>query len=201
MKLTERDKKCYEFLIKTRLPFTISSLAEIFYNPNGNSRSAYTISSRRVSTMCKLGYLSKENATFGGETIVYAVKPNKTQLRHKLTQSKFMEQLSKNGFEIINAEPEYSFKNYGIRSDMLITIRYNKKDYLLIVECNLNTPFNEKYDELVKDVVNQKLKLNLPIILINISDHKLEGSFEYAKPLTLKTDFSNFNKFIYLFVK
>ncbi|MTN81822.1 hypothetical protein GMB34_11725 [Turicibacter sanguinis] len=202
MAMTERDKKVYDFLVMSRLPFTIEQIGCMFYNSNGNIRSAYTVASRRISVMCRGGYLEKQSGSkFGSETIVYAVKPSK-QLRHQLTLSKFIYMLMSNGFRVTYVDIEHSFKDYGIRCDGLIEISYNKKSYTVITEVNLNTEFNPKYDTLTKDLTEGKIKLKRPVIFVNISDHKFNPeTFTYCKPVCLKTDLSNFSKFQYLFVK
>ena len=79
--ITERDKKVYHFLTESRLPFTISQIADMFYNQTGNHRSAYTIASRRINVMQKAGYIEKRgSSTFAGETLIYTVKPSKQML-------------------------------------------------------------------------------------------------------------------------
>lgn len=201
MAMTDRDKKVYDFLIMTRLPFTIEQIGGMFYNSNGNIRSAYTVASRRISVMCRGGYLEKQSGSkFGAETIVYTVKPSK-QLRHQLTLSKFIYMLMTNGFQVTYVDIEHPFKEFGIRSDAFIEIIYNKTHYYVILEVNLNTEFNPKYDEFVKSILEGEYRLSHQVIFVNISDHKFNSeAFIYCKPLCLKTDLSNFSKFQYLFI-
>ena len=203
--ITERDKKVYHFLTESRLPFTISQIADMFYNQTGNHRSAYTIASRRINAMQKAGYIEKRgSSSFAGETLIYTVKPSK-QLRHQLTLSKFIAHLMTNGFQVLHIDTEKTFENYGnygIRCDGFLQVQYNKSKFFVVVEVNINTEFNPKYDYFTKDIIDGKIKLNHPIIFVNICDHKFDSSkFNYCKPLTIKTDMQNFSKFQYLFIK
>lgn len=200
--MTERDRRVYDFLVMTRLPFTIEQIGTMFYNSNGNIRSAYTVSSRRISVMCRGGYLQKQSgAKFGSSTIVYAVKPGK-QLRHQLTISRFIYMLMTNGFQVTYVDVEHTFNDYGIRCDALIEISYNKQNYTIITEVNLNTEFNPKYDILTKDMIEGKMKIKNRVLFVNISDRKFNHeAFLYCKPVCLYTDMRNFSKFQYLFIK
>lgn len=203
MALTERDKRMYDFLIMSKLPFSIMELAMMFYNDSGNIKSAYTISSRRINIMKKGGYLQKmAGKEFGSESLVYTIKPPSKQLRHQRCLSKFICQLMTNGFQVLNVQTEKEFKDYGIRCDALITIKYNKMIYDIVTEVNLTTPYNQTYDVLVKDILERKLKFQHQVIFVNISDFTLDlNQFEYVKPITIKSDMSTFNRFQWLFIK
>lgn len=203
MGLTPRDKKCYDFIIETGLPFTIRQLSLIFYNQSRNEKSSYTICSRRISMMVKGEYLQKMSGTkFGSETLIYANKKLSKQVRHQLCVSEFLTQLATNGFEIISCKCEKEFKEFGIRSDAFIEMVYNKTHYYVVLEVNLNTNFNPKYDEFVKAIVDGKYRFNHQVIFVNVSDHAFnQDEYQYVKPVCLKTDFRDFSKFQYLFIR
>ena len=53
--ITDRDKKFYNYLIRTRLPININDVADMFYpSPTGNKRRSITIAQRRCRELKKI---------------------------------------------------------------------------------------------------------------------------------------------------
>ena len=108
---TERDRRFYYFLVKTRLPMTITDVAHMFYpSPSGNERSSITIAQRRCRELKKMQYIEISNRSFGSCNYYYVgSKPNERSLRHRLLMSHVISTISCNGFNIIDVETEKSF--------------------------------------------------------------------------------------------
>ena len=108
---TERDRRFYDFLVKTRLPMTITDVAHMFYpSPSGNERSSITIAQRRCRELKKMQYIEISNRSFGSCNYYYVgSKPNERSLRHRLLMSNVIATISCNGINIIDVETEKSF--------------------------------------------------------------------------------------------
>ena len=201
---TERDRRFYDFLVKTRLPMTITDVAHMFYpSPSGNERSSITIAQRRCRELKKMQYIEISNRSFGSCNYYYVgSKPNERSLRHRLLMSHVIATISCNGFNIIDIEIEKSFMDGELRSDIYMIIEYNKTKYCLLCEIDLTKPFNtDGYTKLLNKVMKGEIKFPYQLILLSVSDMKLEES-DIKKYITqVDTELKSFNKFLWKFIK
>ena len=203
MRMTERDRKFIKFMCEYKLPMTSVDIARMFFNQNNNMSSAVVIANRRLSKMVQEQYIQKLPRKFSEQNIFYAGnKPNEKQLKHKLLFSKFIAYVSSNGFEIKDIKIEYNLpQKYGIRSDLFLTIAYNKKTYYIIAEVDITKTYNENYLNVIHDIQNGLLKSEHEMIFVSISDLKIDNEELRKNVIQLDTEFKNFNKFVWRFVK
>lgn len=199
-KLTDRDKKMIKFIHETNMIFTIRQIADIFYK-TGNSNSSYVIATRRLKVIRDLEYLKMTDKIIGEPSIYYRDKMPK-KYEHKLLMSEFLRMLSINGFNIIDVNIEYQgFREYELIPDMRIIIEYNKEKYVMFVEVDLTKPFTveEKYYKVFKNMKNLREQIPYSALLISVSDKKFETT--KVNPIRLSTDYSDFNKLLWKFIK
>ena len=203
MRMTERDRKFIKFMCEYKLPMTSVDIARMFFNQNNNMSSAVVIANRRLSKMVQEQYIQKLPRKFSEQNIFYAGnKPNEKQLKHKLLFSKFIAYVSSNGFEIKDIKIEYNLpQKYGIRCDLFLTITYNNKTYYVIAEVDITKTYNENYLNVIHDIQNGLLKSEHEMIFVSISDLKIDNDELRKNIIQLDTEFKNFNKFVWRFVK
>lgn len=203
MRMTERDRKFIKFMCEYKLPMTSVDIARMFFNQNNNMSSAVVIANRRLSKMVQEQYIQKLPRKFSEQNIFYAGnKPNEKQLKHKLLFSKFIAYVSSNGFEIKDIKIEYNLpQKYGIRCDLFLTITYNNKTYYVIAEIDITKTYNENYLNVIHDIQNGLLKSEHEMIFVSISDLKIDNDELRKNVIQLDTEFKNFNKFVWRFVK
>lgn len=203
MRMTERDRKFIKFMCEYKLPMTSVDIARMFFNQNNNMSSAVVIANRRLSKMVQEQYIQKLPRKFSEQNIFYAGnKPNEKQLKHKLLFSKFISYVSSNGFEIKDIKIEYNLpQKYGIRCDLFLTITYNNKTYYVIAEVDITKTYNENYLNVIHDIQNGLLKSEHEMIFVSISDLKIDNEELRKNVIQLDTEFKNFNKFVWRFVK
>lgn len=201
--ITDRDKKFYNYLIRTRLPININDVADMFYpSPTGNKRSSITIAQRRCRELKKLQYIEVSNRSFGNCNYYYVgQKPNERQLRHKLLISHVIATITSNGFIITELEVEKQIMNGEIRCDVFATLEYNGTKRTMIIEVDLTKEFNvDGYSRLIRRVQDGIISFKYPLMIVSVCDFKIESDIK-KYIITCKTDLSDFNKFIWHFVK
>ena len=203
MGLTERDKKFYDFLVSTRLPMTITDVAKMFYpSVSNNERSSIVVAQRRCRALVKMDYIECSKRNFGESNYYYVgVAPAQRTVRHKLTMSSVIAKIATSGFEILEIEPEYSFSDYGIVSDLYMTCKYANKPFIAIVEVDLTKDLNPNYKALIEAIRSGKLKFKYPVYFLSVSDFKIKDDFLKKYFINVKTDLSDFEKFKYAFIK
>ena len=199
-KLTDRDKKMINFIHNTNMIFTIRQIADIFYR-TGNSKSSYVIATRRLKVARDFGYLKMTEKIMGEPSVYYRDKVPK-EPKHKLLMSEFLRMLSVNGFTIVEVETEYQgFREYRLVPDMRVIIEYNNEKYVVFVEVDLTKGFTseEKYYQVFKNMKNLKEQIPYKVLLVSVCDKPFATN--YVNPIRLKTDFSDFNRLIWKFVR
>ena len=200
-KLTNRDKKMINFIHNTNMIFTIRQIADIFYR-TGNSKSSYVIATRRLKVARDFGYLKMTEKIMGEPSVYYRDKIPK-EPNHKLLMSEFLRLLSINGFTIISVDTEYQGfrEDYGLIPDMRIIIEYNREKYVVFVEVDLTKGFTseEKYYQVFKNMKNLKQQIPYKVLLVSVCDRSFATN--YVNPIRLKTDYSDWNKFLWRFVR
>ena len=200
-KLTDRDKKMINFIHNTNMIFTIRQIADIFYK-TGNPKSSYVVATRRLKVARDFGYLKMTEKIMGEPSVYYRDKVPK-EPKHKLLMSEFLRMLSINGFTIISVDTEYQGfrEDYGLIPDMRIIIEYNREKYVVFVEVDLTKGFTseEKYYQVFKNMKNLKEQIPYKVLLVSVCDKPFATN--YVNPIRLKTDFSDFNRLIWKFVR
>ena len=199
-KLTDRDKKMINFIHNTNMIFTIRQIADIFYK-TGNPKSSYVVATRRLKVARDFGYLKMTEKIMGEPSVYYRDKVPK-EPKHKLLMSEFLRMLSVNGFTIIEVETEYQgFREYSLVPDMRVIIDYNNEKYVVFVEVDLTKGFTseEKYYQVFKNMKNLKEQIPYKVLLVSVCDKPFATN--YVNPIRLKTDFSDFNRLIWKFVR
>lgn len=200
-KLTDRDKKMINFIHNTNMIFTIRQIADIFYK-TGNPKSSYVVATRRLKVARDFGYLKMTEKIMGEPSVYYRDKVPK-EPKHKLLMSEFLRMLSINGFTIISVDTEYQGfrEDYGLIPDMRIIIEYNYEKYVVFVEVDLTKGFTseEKYYQVFKNIKNLKEQIPYKVLLVSVCDKPFATN--YVNPIRLKTDFSDFNRLIWKFVR
>ena len=199
-KLTDRDKKMINFIHNTNMIFTIRQIADIFYK-TGNPKSSYVVATRRLKVARDFGYLKMTEKIMGEPSVYYRDKVPK-EPKHKLLMSEFLRMLSVNGFTIIEVETEYQgFREYSLVPDMRVIIEYNNEKYVVFVEVDLTKGFTseEKYYQVFKNMKNLKEQIPYKVLLVSVCDKPFATN--YVNPIRLKTDFSDFNRLIWKFVR
>jgi mRNA-degrading endonuclease YafQ of YafQ-DinJ toxin-antitoxin module len=110
--------------------------------------------------------------------------------------------LSINGFTIVEVETEYQgFREYSLVPDMRVIIEYNNEKYVVFVEVDLTKGFTseEKYYQVFKNMKNLKEQIPYKVLLVSVCDKPFATN--YVNPIRLKTDFSDFNRLIWKFVR
>ena len=190
-KLTNRDKKMINF---------IRQIADIFYK-TGNPKSSYVVATRRLKVARDFGYLKMTEKIMGEPSVYYRDKIPK-EPNHKLLMSEFLRMLSINGFTIVKVETEYQgFREYSLVPDMRVIIEYNNEKYVVFVEVDLTKGFTseEKYYQVFKNMKNLKEQIPYKVLLVSVCDKPFATN--YVNPIRLKTDFSDFNRLIWKFVR
>lgn len=203
MRMTERDKKCYRFLCEYKIPMTTDNISKLFYLEGNTSQSALVIANRRLLKMVDEGYVNRLPRKFGEKAVFYCgEKPNPKTLRHKLVMSHFISELVGNQFKIKSLQFEYNLpEKYSIRMDMFITIEYNNQYYYLFTEVDTTKELNSKYIDLINDLNNGTFRTKYPVILVSITDFPIKDQTLKSNFIQLDTELSNFNKFLWRFVK
>lgn len=199
-KLTDRDKKMINFIHNTNMIFTIRQIADIFYK-TGNPKSSYVVATRRLKVARDFGYLKMTEKIMGEPSVYYRDKVPK-EPKHKLLMSEFLRMLSVNGFTIVEVETEYQgFREYSLVPDMRVIIEYNNEKYVVFVEVDLTKGFTseEKYYQVFKNMKNLKEQIPYKVLLVSVCDKPFAAN--YVNPIRLKTDFSDFNRLIWKFVR
>lgn len=199
-KLTDRDKKMINFIHNTNMIFTIRQIADIFYK-TGNPKSSYVVATRRLKVARDFGYLKMTEKIMGEPSVYYRDKVPK-EPKHKLLMSEFLRMLSVNGFTIVEVETEYQgFREYSLVPDMRVIIEYNNEKYVVFVEVDLTKGFTseEKYYQVFKNIKNLKEQIPYKVLLVSVCDKPFATN--YVNPIRLKTDFSDFNRLIWKFVR
>lgn len=205
MPLTSRDKKFYDYLTETRLPILSTDCARLFYpSETGNERSSIVIAQRRAKVMEKEQYIQISKKGFGGSVYYYVGQPPSSKmLRHSLMKSSAIAKIATSGFEIISIDVEHHFpEKYSLISDLYLTCKYGKETFDLIVEVDLSKDFNvEGYTRLIKDIKNNNFQLKRPLYILSVCDFKIKDEFIKMHVTQIKTDFSDFEKFKYNFIR
>lgn len=199
-KLTNRDKKMINFIHNTNMIFTIRQIADIFYR-TGNDESSYVVASRRLRVVREFGYLKMTDKVMGESSIYYRDKLPK-EPKHKLLMSEFLRMLSISGFTIVDVQTEYQgFREYSLVPDMRVIMEYNDERYVVFVEVDLTKGFTseEKYYQVFKNMKNLKEQIPYKVLLVSVCDKPFATN--YVNPIRLKTDFSDWNRLIWKFVK
>ena len=199
-KLTSRDKKMINFIHNTNMIFTIRQIADIFYK-TGNPKSSYVVATRRLKVARDFGYLKMTEKIMGEPSVYYRDKLPK-EPKHKLLMSEFLRMLSISGFTIVEVETEYQgFREYSLVPDMRVIIEYNGEKYVIFVEVDLTKGFTseEKYYQVFKNMKNLKQQIPYKVLLVSVCDRSFATN--YVNPIRLKTDFSDFNRLIWKFVR
>ena len=199
-KLTSRDKKMINFIHNTNMIFTIRQIADIFYK-TGNPKSSYVVATRRLKVARDFGYLKMTEKIMGEPSVYYRDKVPK-EPKHKLLMSEFLRMLSINGFTIVEVETEYQgFREYSLIPDMRVIIEYNNEKYVVFVEVDLTKGFTseEKYYQVFKNIKNLREQIPYKALLVSVCDRPFATN--YVNPIRLKTDFSDFNRLIWKFVR
>lgn len=203
-KLTERDRKCYEFLVKTKLPANSYDLAKLFYpSPTGNERSSVVVAQRRLKVLHELQYVEISKRKFGESIYYYVGKINERSLRHGLLITHTIATIATSGFEILDIQTEKKLpEKYGIVCDVFLMVRYNKTIFYLILEVDLTKEFNETgYTKLITDLKNKSFILNYPVLILSISDFPLQSDLIKKNVTQIKTNFTNVNALLFNFIK
>ena len=203
-RMTERDMKAYNFLVKTRLPINSCDLAKMFYqSPTGNEMSSLIIAQRRMRVLKELQYIEISPKKFGSSNYYYVGKVNEKSLRHRLLMSHVIATIATSGFEVVDIQVEKRMpEKYSIISDIFLLCKYNQDSFYLIIEVDLTKEFNEEcYEVLIKDLQNNKLKFKYPVLIMSVSDFKLKSDFIKSNVIQLNTQLSNFNKLLFNFIK
>lgn len=205
-RMMSRDLVMYHFLINTKIPISAISMAKLFYmSDTRHVSSATTVQNRRCKVAMDLGYLERLPRSFGSQSIYYANginKPNPKTLRHKLLLGDTLAEIKMNGFDIDfkSCKTEVQLMD-GLRCDMYAEISYNNKRYSLIIEIGTTHPIDEaKYKIFIDKVRNREVTFPYPLLLLNISDHKVNDEYVKKCITTVKTDFSDFSRFVYNFI-
>ena len=205
MPLTARDKKFYDYLVETRLPIKSTDCAKMFYpSETGNERSSIVIAQRRAKVMQKEQYIEISKKGFGDSVYYYVGQaPSQKMLRHSLMKSSVIAKIATSGFEVIDIDVEHQFPSkYSLISDLYLTCKYGKEVFDLIVEVDLTKDFNvEGYTRLINDIKNRNFQLKRPLYILSVSDFKIKDDFIKKHVTQVKTDFSDFEKFKYNFIK
>lgn len=203
LRMTERDRKFIKFMCEYKLPMVSVDIARMFFNQNNNMSSAVVIANRRLSKMVQEQYIQKLPRKFSEQNIFYAGnKPNEKQLKHKLLFSRFISYISSSGFEIKDIKVEYNLpQKYGIRTDLFLTITYNNKTYYVLAEVDITKTYNENYLNVIHDIQNGLLKSEHEMIFVSISDFKIDNDELRKNVIQLDTEFKNFNKFVWRFIR
>ena len=204
MPLTKRDKVFYDYLVRTRLPIWSTDAAKMFYpSETGNERSSLTICQRRARVMQKEQYIEISKKSFG-EGVYYYVgqPPGQKLLRHNRTKISTISKIATSGFQIMSVEPEFQIKEHGIQADLLLKCKYGKEIFLLLIEVDLTKDFNvEGYTKLIKAIQKGEFKTEHPLYILSVSDFKIKDEFIKKYVTQIMTDFKDFEKFKYNFIK
>lgn len=203
-RLTNRDKEVYNYMIQTRLPIQAIDMAKMFYlSDTRNIGSATTIQNRRCKVMMELGYIERMSRSFGSQSVYYiGNKPNPKTLRHKLLMSSTLAEICTNGFDVDfkSCKTEVQLME-GLRCDMTCIISYNNKKYCLIIEIGTSHPIDEqKYKIFIEKAINKEIRFPHQLLILNVSDYKVNDEFVKKCITTVKTDFSDFSRFVYNFI-
>lgn len=203
MRLTERDKKFYQFLVDTRLPMKIVDVAKMFYpSESGNERSSIVVAQRRCRALIKSQYIECSERGFGESNIYYVGSLPQRSLRHRLTMSSVIAKISRSGFELLNVELEHRFgEKYSITSDLFLTCKYGQKEFYLVVEVDLTKDLNPNYRQLIEDIQQGVFRPDKQIRFLSVSDRKVQDEFLKKYFVNVKSDLSDFEKFMYSFIK
>lgn len=205
-RMMSRDLVMYHFLINTKIPISAISMAKLFYmSDSRHVSSATTVQNRRCKVAMDLGYLERLPRNFGSQSIYYANginKPNPKTLRHKLLLGDTLAEIRMNGFDIDfkSCKTEVQLME-GLRCDMYAEIIYNNKRYSLIIEVGTSHPIDEeKYKTFIEKVINKEIKFPHQLLVLNVSDFKVNDEFVKKCITTIHTDLHDISRFIYNFI-
>lgn len=207
-RMTSRDRALYEFMIQCNyLPMQAIDIARLFYLADSrNVSSATTIQNRRCQALVNLGYLDRMKRSFGTQSVYFVsgagAKPNPKTLRHRLLYGSTLAEIATNGFDIDfkSVKVEVPLMD-GLRCDLYAEISYNNKKYSIIIEIGTTHPIDEsKYKVFIDKVRNRELTFPHPLLLLNVSDFKVQDEYIKKCITTVKTDFSDFSRFVYNFI-
>lgn len=208
-RMTSRDRALYEFMIQCNyLPMQAIDIARLFYLADSrNVSSATTIQNRRCQALVNLGYLDRMKRSFGTQSVYFVsgvgTKPNSKTLRHRLLYGSTLAEIATNGFDIDfkSCKTEVQLME-GLRCDMYAEIIYNNKRYSLIIEIGTTHPIDEsKYKIFIDKVVNREITFKNQLLVLYVSDFKVQDEYVKKCITTVKTDFSDFSRFVYNFIQ
>lgn len=206
-RMTSRDRTLYEFMIQCNyLPMKAIDIARLFYLADSrNVSSATTIQNRRCQALVNLGYLDRMKRSFGTQSVYFVsggTKPNPKTLRHRLLYGSTLAEIATSGFDIDfkSVKVEVPLMD-GLRCDLYAEISYNNKKYSIIIEIGTTHPIDEqKYKIFIDKVRNREVTFPYPLLLLNVSDFKMTDEYVKKCITTVKTDFSDFSRFVYNFI-
>ena len=203
-RLTDRDKYCYEQMLKSRLIFNIQQISAIWYNQSGNISSAETIGARRMKVLESGDYIFKVNHRKFGQSQYYSAikQSNNAQINHKLCISEFWKYLTLNAFTVLDIEPEKKFLNGELRCDMMFTCKYaDNPPFYIILEADISKEFNSSaYERLIQSIQSGETRFDKKLLIVSICDRPIQSDVK-RYIIQLKRDLSDFAKFQYQFVK
>lgn len=201
--LTSRDIKLINFLEDTSLLITAKQAATLFYkSPTNNIKSSITVAQNRLKVAHELKQIKRYRDHIDQSFVYYAGK-KPTKIEHKLLITDFLMCFC-NEFEVISIETEFKKleKAYGIRPDIYIVFRFGTNIVSALVECDNTKGFTngESYSRIMNDKRNKVINslLPYPLLIISCTDKKNDHEF---KPITIKTDFSDFSKIKFALIR
>ena len=201
--LTSRDIKLINFLEDTSLLITAKQAATLFYkSPTNNIKSSITVAQNRLKVAHELKQIKRYRDHIDQSFVYYAGK-KPTKIEHKLLITDFLMRFC-NEFEVISIETEFKKleKAYSIRPDIYIVFRFGTNIVSALVECDNTKGFTngESYSRIMNDKRNKAINslLPYPLLIISCTDKKNDHEF---KPITIKTDFSDFSKIKFALIR
>ena len=201
--LTSRDIKLINFLEDTSLLITAKQAATLFYkSPTNNIKSSITVAQNRLKVAHELKQIKRYRDHIDQSFVYYAGK-KPTKIEHKLLITDFLMRFC-NEFEVISIETEFKKleKAYSIRPDIYIVFRFGTNIVSALVECDNTKGFTngESYSRIMNDKRNKVINslLPYPLLIISCTDKKNDHEF---KPITIKTDFSDFSKIKFALIR
>ena len=204
MRVTERDRKVIKFLGENNVVCSTITLAKLFYNENLNLSSSITIANRRLTKLVEGQYIQKLPRKFGQQALYYcnSVKPNQSQLRHKVVMTNFIGELAYQNYELLDIKFEHSLpEKYSIRMDECLLVKFNGQIVYLFVEVDLSHSLSTNYVQLIEDINNGLFRTKYPIIFVSISDFSISDETLKKNFVQIDTDLSNIIKLSWKFIK
>lgn len=195
--LTTRDLEVVRYL-EDNLLLTADIASRLIYHTQ-NERSSLAIAQRRLATLYKEKQVKRIRNSITNSYVYYLGK-TPTKVDHRLKISDFISRINTIGFGIDEIQLEYSElqDTYHIRPDIMMVVDYHKTKLCILVEVDLTKEFTniEQYTRLAIDRKNA-IPMNLPeapLLLVAVTDKPIKRVKGQAKPITIKTDFSDIEK-------